>query len=86
MGIKSTKPLPKDFYEKILECEMNLKEKFDMQILGSLIKYLQPQSILEVQEMKKNVQNTENLNLLFKKIEVKKYMDEGKNIESNTNK
>jgi len=40
MGIKSTKPLPKDFYEKILECEMNLKEKFDMQILGSLIKYL----------------------------------------------
>ena len=39
MGIKSTKPLPKDFYEKVLECEMALKEKFDMEVLGTLIKY-----------------------------------------------
>ena len=39
MGVKSSKPLPKDFYEKVLECEMSLKEKFDMEILGTLIQY-----------------------------------------------
>ena len=87
MGIKSMKLLPKDFYEKVLECEMSLKDKFDMQILGLLIKYY---IVLEhfgsLGDEKKCAEYTENLNLLFKQIEVKKYVDEGKNIESDTKK
>ena len=39
-GIKSSQALPEDFYEKILECELSLKEKFDMQILSNYIKIL----------------------------------------------
>ena len=38
-GIKSSQALPEDFYEKVLECELSLKEKFDMQILSTLIQY-----------------------------------------------
>ena len=88
MGVKSTKPLPKDFYEKVLECEMALKEKFDMEILGSLIKYysLAVEHFGSLGDAQKCMEYNENLNLLFKQIEVKKYMDEGKNIESNAKK
>jgi hypothetical protein len=88
MGIKSTKPLPKDFYEKVLECEMNLKEKFDMEILGTLIKYysLAVEHFGSIGDEKKCAEYNENLNLLFKQIEVKKYMNEGNNIESNAKK
>ena len=39
LGIKSSQALPDDFYEKVLECELNLKEKFDMNILQTLIQY-----------------------------------------------
>ena len=87
-GVKSTKPLPKDFFEKILECEMSLKEKFDMEILGTLIKYysLAVEHFGSLGDAKKCAEYNENLNLLFKQIEVKKYMDEGKNIESNAKK
>ncbi len=88
MGIKSTKPLPKDFYEKVLECEMNLKEKFDMEILGTLIKYysLAVEHFGSIGDAKKCAEYNENLNLLFKQIEVQKYMKEGNNIESNAKK
>ena len=88
LGVKSTKPLPKDFYEKILECEMSLKEKFDMGILGTLIQYysLAVEHFGSLGDDKKCAEYNENLNLLFKQIEVKKYMDEGKNIESNAKK
>lgn len=88
LGVKSTKPLPKDFYEKILECEMSLKEKFDMEILGTLIKYysLAVEHFGSLGDDKKCAEYNENLNLLFKQIEVKKYMDEGNNIESNAKK
>ena len=88
MGVKSTKPLPKDFYEKVLECEMALKEKFDMEILGTLIKYysLAVEHFGSLGDEKKCAEYNENLNLLFKQIEVKKYMNEGNNIESNAKK
>ena len=88
MGVKSTKPLPNDFYEKVLECEMSLKEKFDMEILGTLIKYysLAVEHFGSIGDQKKCMEYNENLNLLFKQIEVKKYMSEGKNIESNAKK
>ena len=88
MGVKSTKPLPADFYEKVLECEMSLKEKFDMEILGTLIKYysLAVEHFGSIGDYKKCAEYNENLNLLFKQIEVKKYMNEGKNIESNAKK
>ena len=88
MGIKSSKPLPKDFYEKVLECEMSLKEKFDMEILGTLIKYysLAVEHFGSIGDHKKCAEYNENLNLLFKQVEVKKYMNEGKNIETNAKK
>ena len=88
LGVKSTKPLPKDFYEKILECEMSLKEKFDMGILGTLIQYysLAVEHFGSLGDEKKCAEYNEDLNLLFKQIEVKKYMDEGNNIESNAKK
>ena len=88
MGVKSTKPLPKDFYEKILECEMSLKEKFDMGILGTLIQYysLAVEHFGSIGDAKKCAEYNENLNLLFKQMEVKKYMNEGTNIESNAKK
>lgn len=88
MGVKSTKPLPVDFYEKVLECEMSLKEKFDMEILGTLIKYysLAVEHFGSKGDAKKCAEYNENLNLLFKQIEVKKYMEEGKNIETNAKK
>ena len=88
MGVKSTKPLPKDFYEKILECEMSLKEKFDMEVLGTLIKYysLAVEHFGSLGDAQKCAEYNENLNLLFKQIEVKKYMNEGNNIESNAKK
>ena len=88
MGIKSSKPLPKDFYEKVLEYEMSLKEKFDMEILGTLIQYysLAVEHFASMGNQKKCDEYNENLNLLFKQAEVRKYMNEGKNIESNAKK
>ena len=88
LGVKSTKPLPPDFYEKILECEMSLKEKFDMSILGTLIQYysLAVEHFGSLGDEKKKDEYNENLNLLFKQMEVKKYMVEGNNIESNAKK
>ena len=88
MGVKSTKPLPNDFYEKVLECEMSLKEKFDMEILSTLIKYysLAVEHFGSLGNQKKCAEYNENLNLLFKQMEVKKYMNEGNNIESNAKK
>ena len=31
--------LPKDFFETVLDCEVKLKEKFDMKVLQKLIEY-----------------------------------------------
>ena len=59
VGVKLSKPLPKDFYEKVLECEMSLKEKFDMEILAILIKYysLAVEQFGSIGETIKNVLN-----------------------------
>ena len=87
-GIKSSQSLPEDFYEKILECELSLKEKFDMQILGTLIQYysLAVEHFGSIGDAKKCEEYNENLNLLFKQMEVRKYMKEGKDIELNAKK
>ena len=87
-GIKSSKALPEDFYEKILECELSLKEKFDMQILSTLIQYysLAVEHFGSIGDAKKCEEYNENLNLLFKQMEVRKYMKEGKDIELNAKK
>ena len=87
-GIKSSQALPEDFYEKILECELSLKEKFDMQILSTLIQYysLAVEHFGSIGEAKKCEEYNENLNLLFKQMEVRKYMKEGKDIELNAKK
>ena len=88
MGVKSSKSLPEDFYEKILECELSLKEKFDMQVLGTLIQYysLAVEHFGSIGDEKKCAEYNENLNLLFKQMEIKQYMKEGKNIELNAKK
>ena len=88
MGIKSSKSLPEDFYEKVLECELSLKEKFDMQILGTLIQYysLAVEHFGSIGDEKKCAEYNESLNLLFKQMEIRKYMKEGKNIEINAKK
>ena len=83
----ATRPLPKDFFEKVLENEMKLKEKFDIETLANLIKYYSLaveyyQSINDPKYMEYN----ENLNLLFKQMEVKRYMKEGTNLEANVKK
>ena len=88
MGIKSSKSLPEDFYEKVLECELSLKEKFDMKILGTLIQYysLAVEHFGSIGDEKKCAEYNESLNLLFKQMEIRKYMKEGKNIEINAKK
>ena len=74
--------------EKVLECELSLKEKFDMKVLGTLIQYysLAVEHFGSIGDDKKCQEYNENLNLLFKQMEVKKYMEEGKNIEHNVKK
>ena len=89
LGIKSSsKVLPEDFYERVLECELNLKEKFDMKVLETLIQYysLAVEYFGSIGDDKKCSEYNENLNLLFKQMEIKKYMKEGNNIELNAKK
>ena len=88
LGIKSSQALPDDFYEKVLECELNLKEKFDMNILQTLIQYysLAVEHFASIGDEKKCAEYNDNLNLLFKQMEIKKYMENGKNMELNAKK
>ena len=88
LGVKSSQSLPDDFYEKVLECELSLKEKFDMNILGQLIQYysLAVEHFGSIGDEKKCEEYNENLNLLFKQMEIRKYMKEGNNIELNVKK
>ena len=73
MGVKSTKPLPKDLYEKILECEMSLKEKFDTAIMQNLLLYysIAVEHFNSLGDEKKAAEYNENMNLLFKQMEEK---------------
>ena len=88
LGVKSSQSLPDDFYEKVLECELSLKEKCDMNILGQLIQYysLAVEHFGSIGDEKKCEEYNENLNLLFKQMEIRKYMKEGNNIELNVKK
>ena len=88
LGVKSSQALPDDFYEKVLECELNLKEKFDMNILGELIKYysLAVEHFASIGDEEKCAEYNDNLNLLFKQMEIKKYMQNGHSMELNAKK
>ena len=70
--------LPKNFFEKVLECEVKLKEKFDMKVLQQLIEYYSMavgyyESINDPKYMMYN----QSLTLLFSQPEVKKYISGG---------
>jgi len=70
--------LPKDFFETVLECEVKLKEKFDMKVLQKLIDYYSTavgyyESINDPKFMIYN----QSLTLLFSQPEVKKYLSGG---------
>ena len=67
--------LPKDFFETVLDCEVKLKEKFDMKVLQKLIDYYSMavgyyESINDPKFMIYN----QSLSLLFAQPEVKKYL------------
>ena len=88
MGKKLLNDLPDDFYEKVLECELSLKEKFDVQVLGTLIQYysLAVEHFSSIGDEQKCQEYNGNLNLLFKQMEMQKLMKEGNNLELNAKK
>jgi len=70
--------LPKDFFETVLDCEVKLKEKFDMKVLQKLIDYY---SIAvgyyeSINDPKYMIYN-QSLSLLFSQPEVKQYLQSG---------
>ena len=70
--------LPKDFFETVLDCEVKLKEKFDMKVLQKLIDYYSTavgyyESINDPKFMIYN----QSLSLLFSQPEIKKYLTGG---------
>ena len=70
--------LPKDFFETVLDCEVKLKEKFDMKVLQKLIDYYSTavgyyESINDPKFMIYN----QSLSLLFSQPEVKQYLTSG---------
>ena len=72
--------LPKDFFETVLDCEVKLKEKFDMKVLQKLIDYYSLavgyyESINDPKFMMYN----QSLSLLFSQPEVKKFLAGGNN-------
>ena len=72
--------LPQEFFEKVLECEVDLKEKFDPKIFFDLINYYS--KAIEFYESindPKFIIYNQALNFLFEQPEAKKYM-EGKDL------
>jgi len=72
--------LPKDFFETVLDCEVKLKEKFDVKVLQKLIDYYSLavgyyESINDPKFMMYN----QSLNLLFSQPEVKQFLNGDKN-------
>ena len=70
--------LPKDFFETVLDCEVKLKQKFDMKVLQKLIDYYSTavgyyESINDPKYMIYN----QSLSLLFSQPEVKQYLSGG---------
>ena len=75
------KGLPKDFFETVLDCEVKLKEKFDMKVLQKLIDYYSTavgyyESINDPKFMIYN----QSLSLLFSQPEIKKYLEAVENL------
>ena len=70
--------LPKDFFETVLDCEVKLKEKFDMKVLQKLIDYysLAVGYYESINDPKFMIYN-QSLSLLFSQPEVKKYLSGG---------
>ena len=70
--------LPKDFFETVLDCEVKLKEKFDMKVLQKLIDYysLAVGYYESINDPKFMIYN-QSLNLLFSQPEVKQYLSGG---------
>ena len=78
IGKGKVEGLPKDFFETVLDCEVKLKEKFDMKVLQKLIDYYSTavgyyESINDPKFMIYN----QSLSLLFSQPEVKKYLTGG---------
>ena len=74
--------LPKDFFETVLDCEVKLKEKFDMKALQKLVDYY---SIAvgyyeSINDPKFMIYN-QSLSLLFSQPEVKQYLAAGGNLK-----
>jgi len=70
--------LPKDFFETVLDCEVKLKEKFDMKVLQKLIDYYsQAVGYYESINDPKFMIYNQSLSLLFSQPEVKKYLSGG---------
>ena len=70
--------LPKDFFETVLDCEVKLKEKFDMKVFQKLIDYYS--TAVEYYESINNpkfIIYNQSLNLLFSQPEIKKYLTGG---------
>lgn len=44
-GRETSKQLPENFYEKVLELEIQLKKRFNMEVLQKLVEYY---SVLEI--------------------------------------
>ena len=70
--------LPKDFFETVLDCEVKLKEKFEMKVLQKLIDYysLAVGYYESINDPKYMIYN-QSLTLLFSQPEVKKYLSGG---------
>ena len=76
---KEITPLPKDFFETVLECEVKLKQKFNIKIFQKLTYYYSAavayyESINDPKFMLYN----QNLSLLFSQTEAKNYLCGGK--------
>ena len=76
---KEITPLPKDFFETVLECEVKLKQKFNIKIFQKLAYYYSAavayyESINDPKFMLYN----QNLSLLFSQTEAKNYLAGGK--------
>ena len=76
---KEISPLPENFFESVLECEVKLKQKFNIKIFQKLAYYYSAaiayyESINDPKYMLYN----QNLSLLFSQTEAKKYLAGGK--------
>ena len=76
---KEITPLPKDFFESVLECEVKLKQKFNIKIFQKLAYYYSAAiAYYESINDPKYVLYNQNLSLLFSQTEAKKYLAGGK--------